>query len=116
MRSKWTYDLDAVKQTAKVIERELMTVLDRLSIPCPPRHEPVPTEADTHEGLNHGERLYAGFEALDRLVGDFREMLKSWKLSPERQAELPTEDVVLDGYPDQASIDLRLAWFCSGAA
>jgi hypothetical protein len=86
-----------------------VTVLDRLSAPCPTRCEPVLTEAGAHEGLNHGERLYAAFEASDRLVGDFRKMLKSWELSPERQAEFPTEDVVLDGYSDQASIDLRLA-------
>jgi hypothetical protein len=43
------------------------------------------------------------------MAEEFREMLTCWELSPERQAECPTENVVLDGYPNQASIDLRLA-------
>ena len=105
---EWTYDVDAVEQAASFIERELMTVLDRLNIRCSPRDEPVPKEARP-EGLNHGEQLYSALKALERLEDDFREMLTSWELSPERQAENPTENVVLDGYPDQASIDLRLA-------
>ena len=109
MRSKWTYDLDAVEQAASVIEHELSTVLDRLNIPCSRRYEPVPTEARAHEGLNDGEQLRATFEALGKLKDDFRESLISWEGSDERQAECPTENVLLDGYPDQASIDLRLA-------
>jgi hypothetical protein len=109
MRSKWTYDLDAVELAASVIEREFMTALGRLSIPRPLRDEPVPTETDAPEELNYGERLYAAFKALERLKGDFYEMLTTWELSPARQAEFPTENVVLEGYPDQASIDLRLA-------
>jgi hypothetical protein len=109
MRSEWTYDPDAVEQAASVIEHELMTVLDRLNIPCPPRDKPVPTEARAHEGLNRGEQLYSALKALEGLEYHFHEMLTSWELSPERQAECPTENVLLDGYPDQASIDLRLA-------
>ena len=109
MRSKWTYDLDAVEQAANVIEYELSTVLDRLNIPCSRRYEPVPTEAVPHEGLNCGEQLYSALKAFQRLEYDFREMLTSWELSPERQAECPTENVLLDEYPEQASIDLRLA-------
>jgi hypothetical protein len=107
---KWTFDPDAVKQAASVIERELMTVFDRLNIPCPPPHyEPVSTEAGVDEGLHRGERLYAAFEALGGLKEYFGEMLTAWELSPERQAEYPTENAVLDEYPDQASIDVRLA-------
>jgi hypothetical protein len=108
MRSKWTYDLDAVEQAASVIEHELMTVLDRLNNPPSRRYEPVPTER-AHEGLNRGEQLYSALMALGRLEDDFRDTLTSWELSPERQAECPTENVLLDRYPDQASIDLRLA-------
>jgi hypothetical protein len=108
MRSKWTYDLDAVEQAASVIERELMTVLDRLNIQSRPQPQPASTEASFHEGLNAGERLYAALKALQATEEEYREMLKTWELSPDRQAEFPTEDVVLDGYPDPASIELRL--------
>ena len=60
------------------------------------------------EGLNSGEQLYSAFKALERLKDDFGEILTSCELSPERQAECPTESVLLEGYPNQASIDLRL--------
>jgi hypothetical protein len=56
---------------------------------------------------NGGEQLYSALKALGRLEDDFREMLTSWELSPERQAECPTENVLLDGHPDQTPIDLR---------
>ena len=53
--------------------------------------------------------MYSALKALERLKYYVREDLTSWELSPKRQAECPTEDEFLEGYPDQASIDLRLA-------
>jgi ribosomal protein L16 Arg81 hydroxylase len=103
------YDLDAVEQAARVIERELYATLGRFNLPSRPLREPPAPEVGLDEKLNRGERLFAALDALGWVTEHFHEVLKSWELSPERQAEFPTEDVVLDGPPDQPSIDLRLA-------